>query len=149
MRLPATARATLPAIAPRHRASWWPARRKAGTSCWRGPGAEFDVDFRTTCGIVHVAQPGQTVRQLTHEVRSFDAFRLAGLSPLVTIGGSLVAALAVAEHALSADEAWAAVTIDDQWQREQWGADSEAEAALEERHSSFVAAARFLDLLGS
>ncbi len=107
----------------------------------------FDVDFRTTSGIVHVAQPEETVHRLAHAVASLDPFRLAGLSPLVTIGGSLVAALAIAEGQVSAEQAWGAVTIDEQWQSEQWGADVEAEAALEAKRSDFFAAAQFLELL--
>jgi chaperone required for assembly of F1-ATPase len=109
----------------------------------------FDVDFCTTSGIVHVAQPEATVRRLAHAVGSLDPFRLAGLSPLVTIGGSLVAALAVAESQLSPQQAWDAVTIDEQWQAEQWGADAAAEAALEARRNDFFAAAKFLELLDS
>jgi chaperone required for assembly of F1-ATPase len=109
----------------------------------------FDVDFCTTSGIVHVAQPEATVRRLAHAVGSLDPFRLAGLSLLVTIGGSLVAALAVAESQLSPQAAWNAVTIDEQWQAEQWGADAEAEAALEARRKDFFAAAKFLELLDS
>lgn len=108
----------------------------------------FDVDFRTTCGIVHVDQPPATVEQLAHAVAALDAFRLAGVSPLVTIGGSLVAALAVLERALTPAEAWDAVSIDEQWQLEQWGSDAEAETALENRRRDFMAAARFLELLG-
>ncbi|MGN6155185.1 MAG: ATP12 family chaperone protein [Sphingomicrobium sp.] len=107
----------------------------------------FDVDFCTTSGIVHVDQPDATVGRLAQAVASFDAFRLAALSPLVTISGSLVAALAVAEGHLPAEEAWDAVTVDEQWQREQWGADAEAEAALEARKRDFLAAARFLELI--
>jgi chaperone required for assembly of F1-ATPase len=107
----------------------------------------YDVDFATTCGLMHVAQPSATLEQLRHAVAALDAFRLAGLSPLVTIGGSLVAALAVEERAITPDEAWAAVSIDEQWQLEQWGADPEAEAALENRRRDFFAAARFVQLL--
>lgn len=107
----------------------------------------FDVDFATTSGIVHVAQPQATVQRLGHAAASLDAFRLAALSPLVTISGSLVSALAVAEAAVPAEAAWNAVTIDEQWQREQWGEDAEAEAALEARHRDFLAAAQFLELL--
>ncbi|HET9810681.1 MAG TPA: ATP12 family protein [Sphingomicrobium sp.] len=107
----------------------------------------FDVGFETTCAIIHVAQPEPTVRRLEHAVASLDPFRLAGLSPLVTIGGSLIAALAVLEGALTAEEAWEAVTIDEQWQAEQWGVDSEAEAVLDKRRRDFLAAARFLQLL--
>ena len=109
----------------------------------------FDVDFRTTSGVMHVKQPEATTRRLAHAVAALDPFRLAALSPLVTIGGSLVAALAVAEGAMSAEDAWEAVTLDDRWQLEKWGADAEAETALEARRRDFFAAARFLELLGS
>lgn len=107
----------------------------------------FDADFRTTSGITHVAQPDATVARLGHAVASLDPFQLAGLSPLVTIGGSLIVALALLEGHLDAEAAWKAVTIDDCWQAEQWGADSEAEVALEVKRRDFFAAARFLELL--
>jgi chaperone required for assembly of F1-ATPase len=109
----------------------------------------FDVDFRTTGGIIHVEQPAATVERLAHAVVALDAFCLAGLSPLVTIGGSLIAALGVLEGAFTPEQAWAAVSIDERWQLEQWGSDAEAEAALENRRRDFVAAARFLNLLES
>jgi chaperone required for assembly of F1-ATPase len=107
----------------------------------------FDVDFATTCGIVHVDQPGATVERLAHAVAALDPFRLAALSSLVTIGGSLVAALAVVEKAITPEAAWDAVSVDERWQLEKWGADAEAEAALGNRRRDFLAAARFLDLL--
>jgi chaperone required for assembly of F1-ATPase len=47
------------------------------------------------------------------------------------------------------EQVWEAVTIDDRWQLEQWGSDAEAEKALENRQRDFLAAARFLELLGS
>ena len=108
----------------------------------------FDVDFVTTSGVAHVEQPPATVQRLAHAVASLDAFRLAGLSPLVTIGGSLIAALAVLEKAITPDEAWQAVSLDERWQLEQWGSDAEAEAALENRRRDFMAASRFLELVG-
>jgi chaperone required for assembly of F1-ATPase len=107
----------------------------------------YDVDFVTTSGLTHVAQPAATVERLSHAVAALDPFRLAGLSPLVTIGGSLVAALAVLEKAMAPDKAWEAVSVDERWQLEQWGADADAETALENRRRDFMAAARFLDLL--
>lgn len=107
----------------------------------------YDVDFATTTGLTHVTQPAATVERLGHEVSALDAFRLAGLSPLVTIGGSLVGALAVLEKAMTPEQVWDAVSLDDQWQLERWGSDAEAEAALENRKRDFLAAARFLELL--
>jgi chaperone required for assembly of F1-ATPase len=109
----------------------------------------YDVDFVTTSGLAHVAQPPATVDRLAHEVAALDAFRLAGLSPLVTIGGSPVAALAVLEGAMTPGEAWDAVSVDERWQIDQWGADAEAVAALDNRRRDFMAAASFLELLGS
>jgi chaperone required for assembly of F1-ATPase len=107
----------------------------------------FDVDFVTTDGLIHVAQPSATVERLAQAVAALDAFHLDGLSPLVTLGGSLVAALAVLEGAIAPEAAWDSVTIDEHWQRDQWGADAEAEAALEDKRRDFLAAARFLSLL--
>ena len=109
----------------------------------------FDVDFRTATGILHVDQPAATIDRLSHAVAALDPFRLAGLAPLVTIGGSLLAALGVLEGAFTPDQAWEAVTIDERWQLEQWGSDAEAEAALENRRRDFMAAARFLELLNA
>jgi chaperone required for assembly of F1-ATPase len=108
----------------------------------------YDVDFATCQGVMHVAQPAETVAKLGHAVAALDSFRLAALSPLVTIGGSLIAALAVIEQAVPPEAAWEAVSLDDRWQLEQWGADAEAEAALDARRRDFLAAARFLELLG-
>ena len=107
----------------------------------------YDVDFAVTGGVIHVPQPQATVQRLTHAAAELDAFRLAGLSPLVTIGGSLVAGLMILEEAISAEDAWDALTLDERWQAEQWGADDEAAAALASRRSEFLVGARFLRLL--
>ena len=107
----------------------------------------YDVDFTVTGGILHTPQPEATVARLRHAVAALDAFRLAGLSPLVTIGGSLVAGLAVLEEAATAEEAWKSVSLDERWQLEQWGSDAEAESALAARYRDFMAAAGFLRLL--
>lgn len=107
----------------------------------------YDVDFVVTSGIVHKAQPPLTVERLAAAARARSALELAGLSPLVTIGGSLVAALALAEGALELDAAWAAVVLDETWQSETWGEDEEAARALAARRLDFDAAHRFLLLL--
>ena len=109
----------------------------------------FDREFVTTSGLMHVHQPPATIEILAHVLATLDSFRLAGISPLVTIGGSLVTAIAVLEKAITPQEAWDTVSIDDRWQLEQWGADAEAETAIENRRKDFLAAARFLDLLES
>ncbi|HEX8214593.1 MAG TPA: ATP12 family protein [Allosphingosinicella sp.] len=107
----------------------------------------FDVSFEVVEGIMHRPQPEMTLRQLSHAISSYGPFELAGLSPLVTIGGSLIVALALAEDAIGLEAAWAAASLDEAWQLEQWGEDSEAAAVLEARRLEFAAGYRFLKLL--
>ena len=107
----------------------------------------FDIEFEVAEGVMHRAQPARTVEQLGKAVAARDPFRLAALSPLVTIGGSLVAALAVVEEETTAEGAWEAVAVDESWQLEKWGEDAEARTALDNRRRDFLAAARFLSLL--
>lgn len=108
----------------------------------------FDVDFALGSGVMPVAQPAATVLALAEAVAAHAPFRLAALSPLITVGGSLIAALAVAEGAISAETAWDAVTIDEQFQLEEWGNDAEAERSLATRRYDFNAGVRLLALLG-
>jgi chaperone required for assembly of F1-ATPase len=111
--------------------------------------ARYDIAFAVTAGIVHVAQPAATVERLARAVHTLDAFRLAGLSPLVTLSGSLVLALAMAEGAIDEEAAWAAAELDQFWQAETWGEDALATAAREDKQRDFAAAARFLTLVGA
>ncbi len=109
----------------------------------------FEVEFVVTTGIVHVAQPSATVARLAHEVAALDAYRLAALSPLVTIGGSLIAALALVEDSMPLETIWSAVSLDERWQIERWGDDAEAVASLEHRRVDYAGAAAFIRLLSA
>ena len=107
----------------------------------------YDLNFAVARGIVHVAQPEPTLARLRAAAAARNPFSLAGLSPLVTIGGSLVVALAVDEGAIGPEEAFAATIVDETYQAEYWGEDALAAQAREARRADFLAAARFLDLL--
>ena len=107
----------------------------------------FDINFEIVSGIMHRPQPKNTIHQLAQAVAARDAWELAALSPLVTVGGSLVLALALFESETDLETAWSAATLDEQWQLEQWGADAEAEKALDARRRDFEAAYLFLRLL--
>ncbi|NIJ08311.1 chaperone required for assembly of F1-ATPase [Sphingomonas vulcanisoli] len=109
--------------------------------------ARFDVHFEIVSGIRHRAQPEATVARLTEALTAVDSFALAAMNPLITIGGSLVAALAVTESAIEASAAFDALHIDELWQAGHWGEDTLATQAREARRMDFLAAARFLALL--
>lgn len=103
----------------------------------------YDIAFRVTSGIVHVAQPPETLTRLSAVVAAFDPFLLAGLSTLVTMSGSLVAGLAIIEGAFTFETLWRAVELDEIWQAEQWGEDEEATRIRDLRSAEFDGAARF------
>jgi chaperone required for assembly of F1-ATPase len=107
----------------------------------------FGVEIEATTGVIHRPQPCRTVEQLGLAVAARGAFQLAGLAPLVTIAGSLIIALALAEGAIGLEAAWDAALLDEAWQAEQWGADPLAAASLENRRREFEAAYLFLTLL--
>jgi chaperone required for assembly of F1-ATPase len=107
----------------------------------------FDVDFAVTSGVAPVDQPAATLARLKQAFAALAPFELAGLSPVITVGGSAVAALALFEQAVDVDTAWAAISLDEAWQLEQWGCDAEAEKALNAREADFRAGNRLLELL--
>jgi chaperone required for assembly of F1-ATPase len=109
--------------------------------------ARFDVAFVVTTGMVHAPQPLATVGRLSEALLVRDVFALAAMSPLITIGGSLVTALALAEDAIDADRAFDVTHLDELWQAERWGEDRLALEARASRRRDFMAAAEFLDLL--
>lgn len=109
--------------------------------------SRYDVHFETTIGVMHRAQPPATIARLAEAVATLDAFRLAALSPVVTVSGSLVAALALLEGAADADTVWHAAQIDEAWQAEMWGEDYLATQAREAHRADFMAGAHFLALL--
>lgn len=109
--------------------------------------ARFDVHFAVTSGIVHAPQPDATIARLGEALGVYDAFHLAGLAPIITIGGSLVTALALAEDEVDPDRAFDLTHLDELWQARRWGEDRLALEARAARKRDFMAAAELLDLL--
>lgn len=106
----------------------------------------YGIAFAVTRGILHVAQSEATLARLRAAVEAQDAFTLAALSTLVTLSGSLVIGLAVAEGAFPVQQLWQAAELDELWQAEQWGDDDQALARRARRHEEFTTAARFAAL---
>ena len=103
----------------------------------------YDVDFVVTQGIIPVAQADETLARLAAEVEVLGPFRLAGLSTLVTLSGSLVCGLAGVEGGHDIDAIWHAAEIDEAWQVEQWGEDAEASDRAARRAAEFSMAGAF------
>ncbi|MCT8001799.1 ATPase [Sphingomonas sanguinis] len=108
----------------------------------------YDVHFTLVTGIMHQPQPDATVARLGQAVAALEPFRLAALSPVVTITGSLILALALLEGAADADAIWIAAHVDEDFQAEQWGEDYLALEAREAKRREYDAVVRFLTALG-
>jgi chaperone required for assembly of F1-ATPase len=99
-------------------------------------------------GIAPVAQPPAAVAAMERALAGLDAFALAAHHVMTTLTGSALLALAHAGGRLTAEEAWAAAHIDEDWQISQWGEDAEAAARRDRRWGEMQAASRLLALLG-
>lgn len=108
--------------------------------------ARFDIVLKRAAGIVPFEQPPLALARLDAAYAAQPPLRLAALSPLVTLSGSAILPLALAEGRLEPDAAWAAALLDEVWQAEQWGEDPLAVASRADRRRQFDAACRFLKL---
>lgn len=109
--------------------------------------AQFGVEFIITQGILPVDQPPATVAALRTATLGHDPWRLTALTPLVTIGGSLVAGLACTQQAFDPEHLWDAVSLDQLYQERRWGADAEAQAQRAAHKRDWDNAVRFLGFL--
>jgi chaperone required for assembly of F1-ATPase len=99
-------------------------------------------------GVRHVGQSEEALGAVRAEIgRVPPPFALAALASATALTGSVLLALALAHERLSADAAWAAAHVDEDWNIAQWGEDAEAAARRAARRVEFDAAARMLELL--
>lgn len=105
-------------------------------------GARLEV--RT--GVMWVSQDPAAIASLKTAMAEIGPFPMTALHDLVTLTGSLILGLAVAQGRLPAKEAWRLSRIDETWQIEQWGADEEAEEAAAIKEAQLLHAETFWSL---
>lgn len=104
--------------------------------------SDLGLKFNLAAGVIHVAQPPETLDAALAHLAEFDAFTLTGVHVMTSLTGSLVIALAVVHGRLSPEEAWAASLVDEDWQISQWGEDEEAMRRRGRNWGELEAAAR-------
>jgi len=105
------------------------------------------ADLRVVAGVMHAAQPAESVAALDTALREHDDFALTAMNQMTTLTASLVLTLAIVHARLRVEEAWRAAHIDEDWQIAQWGEDAAAKQRREAQWADMAAAARFLRLL--
>ncbi|MBN9079160.1 MAG: ATPase [Rhizobiales bacterium 65-79] len=112
--------------------------------------SELGARFALAEGVMHVEQPRETIGAVAVHLRKrAEPFRLAAMHLMTSLTGSALLALAVEAHAIEAETAWAAAHIDEDWNVEHWGEDSEAAKRRAGRKRDMMAAVALLDALGS
>jgi chaperone required for assembly of F1-ATPase len=101
------------------------------------------ADFKLGEGVVYVAQPEAAIVAACAAIPQ-QPWRLGAVHVVTTLTGSALIALAMACGALSADAAWQAAHVDEDWNVAQWGRDEMAISRREFRFAEFQAAATVL-----
>ncbi|RFB80833.1 ATPase [Methylovirgula sp. 4M-Z18] len=102
---------------------------------------KLGVRFNLAEGVMFVMQDPAALAAVEAEVASItDPLRLAALSVATTLTGSALIALTLRHGTRSAEQAWAAAHVDEDFQIRAWGEDAEAKARRERRWQDFHAA---------
>ena len=123
----------------RQTAAWDPlldwARTRYGTALVAGTGINF------------VEQPAAALTALERAVTEHDAFVLAGLHAATALLGSAIIALALLENRLTAEQAFTAAQLDEIYQAERWGQDSEAQNLAIRKSEELSDVARYFTIV--
>lgn len=102
--------------------------------------------FERVSGIMHRAQPPETLAALRSLLETLDPFALAALKTLSSLAASLSVGLAALEEGADAESLWAIANAEEDWQAEQWGWEWTAEEKRARRLAEFTAALDFARL---
>ena len=108
----------------------------------------WGAPLQTGTGIGFIAQPESGLHALETAVASQNDFRLTVLHGGASLCGSLILSLALLEGAVSAETAFAVGHLDEIYQAEKWGSDSEALAQRENKVNELKMLTIFLQVLG-
>lgn len=102
--------------------------------------------FEVTDGLSHKTQPPEALQAISRRLQGLDPAALVGLHNMTTLSGSLLLALMASEGVLSPAQAWQAATVEEAYQAEKWGQDSEALDRDRLRAAEFTHSANFVNL---
>lgn len=107
----------------------------------------LDMPLERAQGVLHRAQPAETLARARALALDLDPFTLTGVADLTALLGSAVLALAVQRGALDAEAAFELSRLDEAFQEARWGVDEEARQRTEGRRAHAVLLGRWLSAL--
>jgi chaperone required for assembly of F1-ATPase len=128
-----------PALAARQEATWQPLLDWAA--------GRYDAGLAVTAGVLPLTQSPASLKAYASAVAALDDFRLTALQSATAACGSLVIALALYEGRIDSEAAFVASQLDETFQIEAWGEDTEATHRRALLAADITAAGQFLELL--
>ncbi len=110
---------------------------------------ELGADLRVTSGVLPVNQPYAALAALTERVSALSDHELMAVSAAAAAMGSLVLGIAVHHGRVTAESAGDLALLDEVFQMEQWGQDSEAMDRQRAIRREIQEAATYLQLLSA
>ncbi len=108
---------------------------------------DLGLSLARTAGIIHQAQPEETLKAVEALAQALDDFALAALAQATGLFGSAVLALAAARGRLTALEAFNLSRLDEAFQQELWGTDEEAAIRTARMRTEVVMLGRWFEAL--
>ncbi|MGN3973932.1 ATP12 family chaperone protein [Tsuneonella sp. SYSU-LHT278] len=105
--------------------------------------AREGIALERVSGIVHRAQPAETLDTLRSRLEGLDPFTLAALEVMTSLSASLCVGLSALDRAADAQALWDAAELEEAWQVELWGSDHLAQQRRDKRRADFLRAAEF------
>jgi chaperone required for assembly of F1-ATPase len=107
---------------------------------------DLGAHFILAEGVMHVRQPEKAIAAALANMPA-DAWSVGAFHLVTTLTGSALLALALKRGALDKVQVWSAAHVDEDWNREKWGADDEVDARRASRLLDFEAAALVLNAI--
>jgi chaperone required for assembly of F1-ATPase len=108
--------------------------------------SELKASFMPVNTITHQRQSSAALQVLESHIAALDPFSFVAVHNLTTLTGSALLSVMVAAGAISADAAWLAANVDEDWQIETWGEDAEAATRRAGRFREFSACVNAVNL---
>ena len=108
--------------------------------------ADLKASFVTVSTMTHKRQSTHALRALEGHITVLDPFSFVAVHNLTTLTGSALLAMMAATGSMSADAAWLAANVDEDWQIETWGKTQKPWRAGQGRFSEFSASVKFVNL---
>ena len=102
--------------------------------------------FNVKSGIMPVMQAPKLISSAQRILKSYNEFELLGLHQFTSISGSAVIGLSLLEHQIELEAACQAAFVDDYFQINNWGEDTEASLRIANRRREMLEIKEFLNL---